>query len=388
MKCEIIAIGSEVVAGDIINTNAADIANFLKNYGVQTIRHTAVLDDKSTIVKAINEAFGRAELVITTGGLGPTYDDISKESVAEVFGLPMEKDEESLKKIEDFFKKLGRKMTDNNIKQAYFPMGSTIIKNNNGTAPGCITEKNGKTVIMLPGPPIEALPMLNSVTMKDFLTKNQTEVIYENTLRVMGIGEAILEIMLSEYMKEGQNPLLAPYAKTGEVHLKITARASSYDEAKEIADELKVKIYSIIGDNIYAENKDGLEKTAVRLLGEKEFKISTAEFFTGGLLASSINSAPNSKNVYSYGIVGWAEEVANAEAAANIANDVKKTAKTDVGISIIGSGENGFEKLIYVGLSINNKTFTKEFNFLGNIDKIKDLAVKNALLFLIEHLKK
>ena len=152
---------------------------------------------------------------------------------------PMELHEESLAKIEEFFKKLNRPMTESNVKQAYFPKGSTIIENNNGTAPGSITEQDGKVVIMLPGPPVEAVPMLSSKTVKDFLIKNQNGVIYEHTLRVMGIGESSLENMLSEYMIEGQNPLLAPYAKTGEAHLKITANADKYDKAKEMADGLK-----------------------------------------------------------------------------------------------------------------------------------------------------
>jgi len=386
MKCEIIAIGTEVVTGDIVNTNAPHIANFLKGYGVQTVRHTAVLDDRNTIVNAIKDAHTRAELVITTGGLGPTYDDISKESVAEAFGLTMELHEESLAKIEAFFKKLNRPMTENNVKQAYFPKGSTIIENNNGTAPGSITEQDGKVVIMLPGPPVEAVPMLSSETVEDFLIKNQNGVIYEHTIRVMGIGESSLENMLSEYMKEGQNPLLAPYAKTGEVHLKITATADKYDKAKEMADGLKDKIYAIIGDNIYAENKQGLEEVVVKLLNEKGLSMSTAESLTGGLLSSMINSANGSENVFNYGYISNNVEI-NKQTAKEMATNVRETSNSDIGISIIGEVEENTNWLVYIGLSTKEKTITKELNLLGNMEKIKDLAIKNALHMLIENRK-
>ena len=384
MKCEIIAIGTEVVTGDIVNTNAPHIANFLKGYGVQTVRHTAVLDDKNTIVNAIKDAHTRAELVITTGGLGPTYDDISKESVAEAFGLTMELHEESLAKIEAFFKKLNRPMTESNVKQAYFPKGSTIIENNNGTAPGSITEQDGKVVIMLPGPPVEAVPMLNSETVKDFLIKNQNGVIYEHTLRVMGIGESSLENMLSEYMKEGQNPLLAPYAKTGEVHLKITASADKYDKAKEMADGLKEKIYAIIGNNIYAENKQGLDEVVVNLLNEKGLTISTAESLTGGLLSSMINSVTGSENVFNYGYISNNAEI-NEQTAKELATNVRETSNSDIGISIIGEAEENTNWLVCIGLSTKEETITKELNLLGNMEKIKDLAIKNALHMVIEN---
>lgn len=386
MKCEIIAIGTEVVTGDIVNTNAPHIANFLKGYGVQTVRHTAVLDDKSTIVNAIKDAHTRAELVITTGGLGPTYDDISKESVAEAFGLTMELHKESLTKIEAFFKKLNRQMTESNVKQAYFPKGSNIIENNNGTAPGSITEQDGKVVIMLPGPPVEAVPMLNSDVVKDFLIKNQNGVIYEHTLRVMGIGESSLENMLLEYMREGQNPLLAPYAKTGEVHLKITAFAENYDESKKMADGLKDKIYAIIGDNIYAENKQGLEEVVVNLLNEKGLKFSTAEGLTGGLLSSMINSVAGSERVFNYGYISKNADI-NEQTAEEMAANVRETSNSDIGISIIGGVDENANWLVYIGLSTEEETITKELNFFGNLEKIKDLAIKNALHMMIEKLK-
>ena len=379
MECEIIAIGTEVVTGDIVNTNAPYIANFLKGYGVQTLRHTAVLDDKNTIVNAIKDAHTRTELVITTGGLGPTYDDISKESVAEAFGLDMELHKESLAKIEGFFKKLNRPMTQSNVKQAYFPKDSVIIENNNGTAPGSITEKDGKIVIMLPGPPVEALPMLSSETVKNFFIKNQNGVIYEHTLRVMGIGESSLEGMLLEYMKEGQNPLLAPYAKTGEVHLKITAKAENFDKAKKMAYKLKEKIYKIIGDNIYAENKQCLEEVVVKLLNEKSLTISTAEFLTGGLLSSMINAVAGSEKVFNYGYVNNAKMVINEETAKEMAVSIREISKSSIGISILGEVSESTNWLVYIGLSTKENTIVKELNLLGNMEKIKDLAIKNAL---------
>lgn len=221
-SAEILCIGTEILLGNIVNTNSAEISRGLADLGINLYHHTVVGDNPERLKDALEIAFARNNIVITTGGLGPTYDDLSKETIAAYFGLPLELHQPSVEALERFFKKFGRKMTENNLKQAMMPKGCIVLENPNGTAPGAIIEGKGKIAIMMPGPPREMAPMFQNQVMP-YLAKRSDHVLRSHCVYFFGIGESTLEAQLREEMQTMENPTLAPYAKDGEVMLRVTA---------------------------------------------------------------------------------------------------------------------------------------------------------------------
>jgi len=411
MKCIIIAIGTEVVSGDIVNTNAAYISDYLKQFGIKTIQHLAILDDERHILKAIKRSLKRAELIITTGGLGPTYDDITKIAIAKALKQSLKKDEKSLETIRGFFRRLGREMTPNNERQAYFPENSIIVENNNGTAPACIAKcpKKG-AVIMLPGPPSEMIPLMEHEKIVEYLNRGKTDEIQEIRLKFFGIGESSLEERLKEHMTCTKDLILAPYAKVGEVELKITAKAKTIEEAKEKADNLKEKIYSIAGEFIYTEGKKSLEEVLIDKLKEKNLKLVTAESCTGGLIAEKITNIPGSSEVFTGGLVTYSNEMkmslldvkketldefgaVSRGVAIEMADGARLKYNADIAISVTGiAGPDGGSEekpvgLVYVGISTAEKTEAMRFNFTGNRNKIREVTAKNAIHMALSEIK-
>ena len=403
MKCIIIAIGTEVVSGDIINTNAAFISDYLKRFGIKTIQHLAILDNEKHIVRALKDSLLKAELIITTGGLGPTYDDITKIAIAKALKLPLYKDEESLESIKSFFRKLGREMTENNERQAYFPKNSIIVENKNGTAPACITKAAKKSfVIMLPGPPSEMIPLMESNTIVEFLNQTKTEEIFETRLKFFGIGESSLEEKLKEHMVCTKSLILAPYAKTGEVELKITAKAKTIEEAESKANELRKNIYLTVGEYIYTEGEKSLEEVLIDNLKTRNLKLITAESCTGGLIAEKITSIPGSSEVFKGGLVTYSNDLkmslldvsrktleefgaVSRGTAIEMAEGARYRYNADIAISVTGIAgpDGGTEEkpigLVYIGISTAEKTEAVRFNFTGNREKIREITAKNAI---------
>ena len=244
-SAEILCIGTEILMGDIVNTNAAYIAKELAGLGINVYHQSVVGDNPQRLREALELAFSRADIVITTGGLGPTYDDLSKETIAAFFGRELVMDQESLHRIECHFLRQNRPMTENNKKQAMMPQGCIIFPNNNGTAPGCAIEgtgeQQGKTAIMLPGPPREMKPMFEE-SVKPFLLKDSDTRLVSHTMHFFGIGESMLESLLRDLMEHSLNPTVAPYAKTGEVQLRVTARVQNGEDAEALLQPVMEKI--------------------------------------------------------------------------------------------------------------------------------------------------
>ena len=402
MKCCIVAVGNEVVSGDIVNTNAATLANLLKPYGIRTVMHIAVEDTKKDIKKAVKRALKCADLVFTTGGLGPTYDDITKKSVAEALDRELVRDEYSVTVLKSYFERMGREMIPSNLSQCDFPKGAQIIQNPNGTAPACITETKEGTVVMLPGPPAEVQAIMQTEEMLTFLDGLKEEEIVETTLRFIGIGESNLAELLREEMKAEDNLILAPYAKTGEVHLKITAKGKTKEEAEELTENLIQIIDQKAGQYIYAEGNHPLEEVLVHTLIENGHTLVTAESCTGGMIGQTVTAVPGSSKPYLGGVVTYSNELKMAlcgvleetlakhgavspETACEMAEGIRNRLQADIAVSvtgIAGPGGGTEEKpvgLVYIGVSTSKATEAYRFQLMGNRDKIRQLSVKNAL---------
>lgn len=405
MRAEILSVGTELLLGDILNTNAQYISRELANLGVNVYYQTVVGDNPERLKNAYNFALSRADIVITTGGLGPTKDDLTKEIAAEYFNKKLILDNNSLEEILTFFKKINREVSENNRKQAYFPEGCIILKNNNGTAPGCIIEENNKIAILLPGPPKEMVPMLNEGVIP-YLKKFQDGTLVSRVLRITGIGESSVDNLIGYIIDRQTNPTVAPYAKDNEVTLRLTAKANSEEEAYKLIVPVEKEIRDKLGDiNVYGVENESVEEIVAKLLIENKLTIATAESCTGGLLAGKLINYPGISSVFLEGAVTYSntakinrlkvkEDTLNkfgavsSECAAEMAEGIAKAAGTNVGVSttgIAGPGGGTDEKpvgLVYAGIYINGVVKTKELNLVGNRQKVRDRAVASTLDWL------
>lgn len=401
MKCEIIAVGTELLLGNIVNTNAQYLSQKLADLGIDVFYHVAVGDNLQRLSDTINESLLRTDLIITSGGLGPTVDDLTKEGVAKALGIKLLQDEASIRKIEGMFKAMGRPMTANNIKQGYIPEGAAILENDNGTAPGVLIEKNGKIIIMLPGPPKELYPMFEDKVLPYLKTKvNST--IRSRMLRIIGVGESAAEDMLKEIFKRQTNPTIAPYAKDGEVHLRITAKANTAEEADKLIDIMELSVREILGENIYGYDEETLESVVLKLLQDRKLTVSLAESCTGGLIASRLTDVPGASESLMCGIVSYSNAskimllgvnedtirdygAVSSQTAEEMAVGVKKINKTDIGVSITGiAGPDGESKekpvgLCYIGIAFGDKVAAHKLIFTGNRKRIKWNSSSRAL---------
>ncbi len=307
MNAEILAVGTELLLGDILNTDARFLARELAEMGFSVLHQGVVGDNPERLAEAMRLALSRSDILITSGGLGPTGDDLTRETAAEVLGLPLVEDAESLRRIEEQFQRMNRVMSANNRKQALIPRGSTVLTNDWGTAPGSVTEQNGKLVILLPGPPRELEPLFRE-RVRPFLARFASGAIESVTFREFGISESKAEELLRDLM-EGENPTLAPYAKDGEVLLRATARAATSGEALALCRPLAQQAEQRLGDAVYGENIEGLEYAVVAKLREKKLRIGLAESCTGGLVAQRITSVPGSSECFECGAVTYANRV-------------------------------------------------------------------------------
>lgn len=401
MVAEILSVGTELLLGDIINTNQTFIARELKELGISVYFQGTVGDNIERLKAALEAASNRSDIVILTGGLGPTGDDLTKETVAEYLGLEMELDEGSWDNILTFFKKIGRTLTENNKKQAVFPIGSVILKNNRGTAPGCAIEKDDKTFIMLPGPPEEMEEMfLNEVI--PLLRKKTHGYFYSKTLRVSGVGESRAADILKDLLDAQTNPTIAPYAKPNEVHLRVTASAESKEEAERLTIPTVKKIYEILGENIYGEDNTTLEQAVVTRLKDKKLTLGCAESCTGGLIASMLVNVPGASEVFYEGIVSYSNEskitrlgvlpetlkkhgAVSCETAAEMAEGIIKNLGLNVGVAVTGIAGPAHDNtkketgLVYIGICVNGKTTVKEFHFPGDRERVRTQSAATAL---------
>lgn len=412
MIAEILCIGTEILIGDIVNTNATYISKCLSENGFDVLYHSVCGDNKVRLEETVKHAFSRADLVITTGGLGPTYDDITMELCAKALGLSLHKDENVEKQLYSYFEKTGRKMTENNLKQAMVPDTSTVLMNDFGTAPGIAVEKDGKVLVMLPGPPREMKPMLENQVIP-YLSKYTDHVLYSSNVNIIGMGESSVEEKLYDLMTTSKNPTLAPYVNDGEVRVRVTGRGKTQDEAKSVVAETVKKVKEILGGVVYDVDSASAAHSLVKLLCEKKKIIATAESCTGGLVSGSITAVPGSSEVFGFGVCTYANEAkmkllgvkqetlkefgaVSEQTAMEMADGVRKLSGSDIALSltgIAGPGGGTEEKpvgLVYLGVSVGEKLYAKKM-LLGqhatrDREYIRKLAVKNALMTAIHEI--
>lgn len=412
-SAEILCIGTEILMGDIINTNAAYIAKELAGLGINVYHQSVVGDNPQRLKESLALAFSRADIVITTGGLGPTYDDLSKETIAAYFNRKLVMDEESLHAIECHFLRLSRVMTDNNKKQAMMPEGCVIFANHNGTAPGCAIEgegeQQGKTAIMLPGPPREMKPMFEQ-GVKPFLLKDSDTRLVSHTMHFFGIGESMLESILHELMEESTNPTVAPYAKTGEVQLRVTARVKQGEDAEALLQPVMEQIKEKVGEFLYGIDVGDLQTAAVWALKEKNLHVAVAESCTGGYVAKRITDVSGASDVFECGICSYSNRIKHQilgvkqetldtfgaiseETAREMADGVRRISGAEIGVSVTGNAgpqasEGKDVGLVYIG--VDSDHFKKVFMLHVNRkdqdarETIRYLASSHALSLILK----
>ena len=305
---EILSVGTELLLGNIANTDAQMLSQGLSELGLNVFWHTVVGDNLQRAEEAVALAKKRADIIITTGGLGPTCDDLTKNVLAEAFGRKLVFDEGSAERIRSYFNRIGRTMTDNNLQQAMLPEGCTILPNDWGTAPGCAFEADGVHVIMLPGPPSECRPMFQ-YRARPYLLSLSEGVIASHTIKLFGIGESTMEAQLRDQMNAMSNPTLAPYAKEGECELRVTAKAAADEEAQALLQPTVAQVRELFGDKVYGVDVPSLEYVVIRDLKEKGLTIGTAESCTGGLMAKRLTDVPGASAAFRGGIVSYTNEI-------------------------------------------------------------------------------
>ena len=422
MISEILCVGTELLLGDIINTDGAFIARSLAALGFSSYHQSTVGDNPARLREAIRVALGRSDVLILTGGLGPTCDDITKVAVADEFGLQMHLDEEVLGEIKAYFIAAGREMTENNISQAMIPEGATVFHNKWGTAPGIAVcgEIEGKTkhAILLPGPPSECEPMFNECA-KPYLARLSGDVIYSLNLHMRDIGESAAEYILRPIMEEYTNPTVAPYALEHEVRIRITARAESEEAAKKMCGEMKeIILAGEAGKYVYCETETPFETknaTVLTLLSELRrngMTFATAESCTAGMISARVGDIPGASDVLLGGIVSYANEVkenvlgvphevltkygaVSEECAKHMAEGARRVTGAGITVSVTGiAGPDGGTAqkpvgMVCFGVSDSRGTYTetKKFGSKRNRAKIRSLTTMYAMMLVIKRLR-
>ena len=400
---EIIAVGTELLLGNIGNTNARDISQALSAVGVNVFWHTVVGDNPQRLKDALDVARKRADIIITTGGLGPTYDDLTKQTICEAFGKPLVLHQDILDGLKVFFEKnVHMKMPSNNVQQAELPEGCTVFDNPVGTAPGCAFEADGVHVLMLPGPPFEMLTMLKGHVVP-YLRGFSSEVIVSHDIMTFGLGESPMEELMREKMSHMENPSLATYAKPSEVRLRATAKAASAEEAEAMLAPVVKDVTNFLGDYVYGVDVSSLEEVCFHLLKEKGLTFATAESCTGGRVAERITALPGASAVYRGGVVSYwtsvkadvlgvpadtldAHGAVSEETARAMAEGARRITGADIAMSVTGvAGPDPDERgvpvgIVYIGLATPDGTFCRPLD-LGKRrrDRIQDLSSNHAL---------
>ena len=401
MKAEIITVGTEILLGDILNTNSRYLSRELAAMGIEMYYQITVGDNEERLLKTLEESLNRSDIVICTGGLGPTEDDITKEVCAKYFGYELELHKSSLDAMIERFKHMNRVPTKNNEKQAYFPKEAYVLKNDNGTAPGCIMEKEGKMIVVLPGPPKEMESMFENY-VKPYLSKLTDDVIESEVLRIIGVGESKVENDILDIIDSQTNPTIATYAKGYECTLRITAKAKSVEEAKELIKPMSDEMKRRFGQSLYATGETSIEEVVAKMLVENNLKIAVAESCTGGMVSASLINYPGISSVFMEGCVTYSNEAkmkslgvkketldvygaVSDNCAKEMASGVAARYNTNVGIAttgIAGPGGGTDEKpvgLVYFGIYINGKVITKKYVFNGDRQGIRERATRTIL---------
>lgn len=404
MNAEILAVGTELLMGQIANTDAQYLSRGLNELGINVYYHTVVGDNPARLRKQLEESFERSDLVITTGGLGPTDDDMTKEMVADFLGMELVLHRPSLEVMERFFAKIGRVMTPNNEKQAWFPAESIVLENPSGTAPGCIMEKDGKIFVVLPGPPRELNPMFDNL-VRPYLMERSGARITSKMLHIYGMGESEVAYRLRELIETQSNPTLATYVGSGDVLLRITARTEGEDDALALIDPMVEKVHALLGDVVISDEDETLPEIVVRLLQEKNATVACAESCTGGMISSMIVDVPGASDVLLEGAVTYSNEAkmrrlgvteailaqygaVSEPCARAMAEGMRKTSGADYAMAttgIAGPGGGTPEKpvgLIYVAVASRSGTQVVEYHLSRDRSHNRRTTALNALNLL------
>ncbi len=407
---EIIAVGTELLLGNIANTNAQELSQALSSVGINVYWHTVVGDNPTRLAEAVDIARRRADVILTTGGLGPTYDDLTKQTVCAAFGLPLVFHPEILEGIRAYFEKnVHLTMPENNRPQAEFPDGAVIFPNSVGTAPGCAFQCDGVHVVMLPGPPFEMRTMLRDHALP-YLRTLSKEVIVSHDIMTFGLGESPMEELLRERMTHMENPSLATYAKPSEVRLRATAKAPTAEAAEDMLRPVVDEVCALLGDVVYGVDVASLESACSALLRERGMTLSSAESCTGGQIAQRMTALAGASQVYRGGVVSyWTDMKADVlsvsreildqygavseQTARAMAQGARRITGADVAVSVTGvAGPDPDERgngvgLVFIGLDTPEGTFCRRCDFgQRRRDRIQELAANHAFDLLRRYL--
>lgn len=407
MTVELICVGTELLLGNIVNTNAAYLSEKCALLGLSMYYQSVVGDNPGRLASLLETAKGRSDIIILCGGLGPTQDDLTKETAALAMGRTLVEDKKAREDLERYLSRNHYPITENNWKQAMVPEGSTVLYNANGTAPGIMIKGDKNTMILLPGPPNELIPMFEE-QVYPYLHSLQPEVICSKMIKLCGVGESMAETKILDLIDSQANPTIATYAKTGEVHLRLTAKAATEALAFQLMKPLEEELYRRFGSRIFTDEEHvTLEESIAALLKEHHLTVTTAESCTGGLLAGRLVNVPGISEQFKEGYITYSNEAkekllgvshetlstygaVSEETAREMARGCKEVAGADIGIGITGiAGPDGGTKekpvgLVYIGCCCKDKVYVRKFGFTGNRSKVRESSVANALTLLRE----
>ncbi|MCI8302600.1 MAG: competence/damage-inducible protein A [Oscillospiraceae bacterium] len=403
MVAELIAVGTELLLGNIANTDAQILSEKLSALGITVLHHTVVGDNPERLAEALETARRRADIIITTGGLGPTYDDLTKQTICRTFGRELELHQDILEEIRTWFEtKLGKRMPENNVQQAMLPVNCTVFDNPVGTAPGCAFQEGGVHVLMLPGPPFECRYMFDN-RARQYLEKLTDGVIVSHEIKIFGMGESSVEEALREPMTRLTNPTLAPYAKLNECMVRATAKAETREAAEALLKPLVAQVLETLGDVVYGVDVESLEQVVSAALLERGLTLSAAESCTGGLIAKRMTDLPGASKVFRGGVVSYTngvksgilgvpealleEQGAVSEPVARVmAEGCRRVCGSDLAVSVTGvagpeSDDRGNEVgTVYIALASDQGTICRKLSCgkgRGR-ERVRSAAAQNA----------
>ena len=379
--CELISVGTEILLGDILNTDAQFLSIELARLGISVIHQSTVGDNRERLLAQLKEAADRSDIIILSGGLGPTPDDLTKEVCCEFFGKKMFLHEPTVEKIKTYFSTKGMEMAQNNLKQAMLPKDCVIFPNDNGTAPGMAIEKDGVHILVLPGPPRELKPMFRNCAVP-YLMQFSDRIIVSHNIRTFGIGESLMAESVNDLF-DAENPTVAPYAKDGEALLRVTAMARTKEEAENLCEPVINEIKNRLDGFVYGVDYTCIEEAVIEKLKEKHMKVATAESCTGGLIAKRITDVPGASEGFDCGIISYANEIkhrvlgvseddlnkygaVSEPVARQMAQGALKVSGADIAVSVTGiagpdsDSTNKPVGLVYIGLADRDNVWVRE----------------------------
>jgi len=400
MIAEIVSVGTELLMGQVVNTDAQFIAQRLAPLGFQVFYHTTVGDNVKRLTAVVHQAVERSDVVVFTGGLGPTDDDLTKETVAAALGLTVELIPEEAEHLQKHFESRGYPFTPNNLKQASFPKSAIILPNAFGTAPGCIMTAENKTAILLPGPPRELFPMFQNHVMP-YLEQLSGNKLYSRELRIFGKGESTVTYELRDIIEHQTNPTVAPYVKTGEVSLRVTALCQNEQEGEKIARPMIGEIVSRLGDIVYSTVGESLPETCARMLTDDHQTLAIAESCTGGMVASELVAIPGCSNFLLEACVTYSDAskisrlgvkqetldqfgAVSEQCAREMAEGMRQISGADYALATTGYAgpEGGTEEnpvgTVYIALARQGETLVKRIQLFGERARIREIATLHA----------